>query len=126
MKKPFATTYEHPPLAGIPFPQVMAALSDPCRVRIVSALLDSNRELACGEFGLPHSKATISHHFRILREAGIIETRVEGNRCLSRVRTADLEKYFPGLLALVAASPGESLKWDPTHAETRSARRQEP
>lgn len=97
-------TYEHPPLADIPLATAMQALSDPCRVAIVRALLKADgRELACNEIPLEQSKATVSHHFETLREAGLIRTRVEGTKCLSSVRRKEFERRFPGLLALVLA-----------------------
>jgi len=97
-------TYEHPPLAGISLATAMQALADPCRMAIVRALVAAgNRELACGEIPLEQSKATVSHHFETLREAGIIQTRTEGTKCLSSVRRRELDRRFPGLLALVLA-----------------------
>ncbi len=97
-------TYTHPDLNEVPLAAAMQALADPSRVAIVRTLMaDGGRELACNEFDLCQSKATISHHFDILREAGIIHTRTEGRRCLSKVRQGELEKRFPGLLKLVLA-----------------------
>ncbi len=92
--------YTHPELVDVTLPVVMQALSDPCRIEILRALLDAG-ELACGDIPLDISKATVSHHFAVLREAGLIQTRTEGTRCLSTVREDELEKRFPGLLALV-------------------------
>ena len=54
---------------------VMQALSDPCRVAIVQELLQARgRALACNEVRLEVSKATRSHHFEVLRAAGLIFT----------------------------------------------------
>ena len=92
--------YTHPELADVTLPTVMQALSDPCRIEILRALLDAG-ELACGDIPLDISKATVSHHFAVLREAGLIQTRTEGTRCLSTVREEELQKRFPGLLGLV-------------------------
>ena len=97
-------TYRHPTLAKVPLATALQALADPARVEIVRTLLAAGeRELACSEVGVELSKATVSHHFETLRAAGIVETRVEGTKCLSRVRRAEFEKRFPGLLALVLA-----------------------
>ncbi|HEY5705186.1 MAG TPA: hypothetical protein VIS96_06405 [Terrimicrobiaceae bacterium] len=98
-------SYSHPAsLEDIPLVAVMQALSDPCRVAIVRALLATEgRELACNEIPLHISKATRSHHFDVLRDVGIIFTRCEGTKCLSSVRVKELNKRFPGLLKLVAA-----------------------
>ena len=97
-------TYAHPDLADVTLTTAMQALSDPCRVAIVRAMLDAGkRELACNEIDLTQSKATVSHHFETLRAAGVILTRTEGTKCLSSVRRKEFEKRFPGLLALVLA-----------------------
>jgi len=98
--------YTQPELADVTLPTVKQALSDSCRIEILRALLDAG-ELACGDIPLDLSKATISHHFGVLREAGLIQTRTEGTRCLSTVREGELEKRFPGLLGLVM---GEKIK----------------
>ena len=94
--------YTHPSLDDVSLTAVMQALSDPCRVSIVQALLaEEERELACNEISLDVAKATRSHHFDVLREAGIIFTRCEGTRCMSSVRRRELNKRFPGLLKLI-------------------------
>ena len=94
--------YTHPSLDDVSLMAVMQALSDPCRVSIVLALLaEEERELACNEISLDVAKATRSHHFDVLREAGIIFTRCEGTRCMSSVRRRELNKRFPGLLKLI-------------------------
>lgn len=92
--------YDHPNLSKVPLEMVMQALSDPCRVTIVRALL-SQSELACNELPVDVAKATLSHHMDVLRAAGLIETRVVGAKCLSSVRRAGVNKHFPGVLALV-------------------------
>jgi DNA-binding transcriptional ArsR family regulator len=92
--------YEHPDLSSVPLEAVMHALSDPCRVAIVRSLLEQP-ELACNELPVDVAKATLSHHMDVLRAAGLIETRVVGAKCLSSVRRAEVDRLFPGVLALV-------------------------
>ena len=92
--------YDHPDLAKVPLEMVMHALSDPCRMAIVRTLL-SQSELACNELPVDVAKATLSHHMDVLRAAGLIETRVEGTKCLNSVRRAEMNKQFPGVLSLV-------------------------
>lgn len=83
----------------------MQALSDSCRMSIVRQLLQSKgRALACNEVELDVVKATRSHHFDVLRAAGIIFTQMEGTKCMTSVRQVELNKRFPGLLNLVSAS----------------------
>ena len=94
--------YEHPELSGIALPAVMQALSDPCRIAIIRELLGQDRPLACNEVPLEISKATRSHHFEVLRNAGLIHTEVEGTKCMTSLRRGEMEARFPGLLALIA------------------------
>jgi DNA-binding transcriptional ArsR family regulator len=79
---------------------VLHALSDPIRLQIVSQLSDG-QEHTCGSIGLPIAKSTSSHHFRVLREAGIVQQRIDGKCRRNRLRTEQLEQRFPGLLAAV-------------------------
>ncbi|HWK25909.1 MAG TPA: metalloregulator ArsR/SmtB family transcription factor [Solirubrobacter sp.] len=79
---------------------VMAALSDPARVAIVRTL-GFDGECACGTFELGVSKATRSHHLRVLREAGLTHTRVDGTHRYVSLRRDDVEARFPGLLGAV-------------------------
>ena len=82
--------------------QVLAALSDPIRMQIVRTLLDEGEDgRACGTFGLPVSKSTASHHFKVLREAGVIDQELVGRTRLTRLRRDHLEKHYPGLLDLI-------------------------
>jgi DNA-binding transcriptional ArsR family regulator len=94
--------YSHPSLSQVELAAVMQALSDPCRIAIIRALADSG-ELACNEIALDVSKATRSHHFDVLRAAGLIFTRTEGTKCMTSLRKTELDKRFPGLLKLVLA-----------------------
>lgn len=97
-------TYAHPDLKNITLPMVMQALSDPGRIAIVQELLKAGgRALACNEVPLDVSKATRSHHFEVLRDAGLIATKVEGTKCMTSLRSAELNKHFPGLLKLIAS-----------------------
>ena len=83
---------------------VLQALSDPCRMTIVRQLLQSKgRALACNEVELDVAKATRSHHFEVLRVAGIIHTEMNGTKCMTSLRRVELAKRFPGLLKLIAS-----------------------
>ncbi|WP_433578368.1 ArsR/SmtB family transcription factor [Nocardia brasiliensis] len=84
---------------------VLRALADEHR-RAVMTELAADRgdgERGCNSFDLPISKQTQTHHFRVLREAGLIDEIDYGNRKGIRLRRADIEKRFPGLLALLKA-----------------------
>ncbi|HVJ46838.1 MAG TPA: helix-turn-helix domain-containing protein [Luteolibacter sp.] len=96
--------YEHPEISEVTLPAVMQALSDPCRIAIVRELLAQDRPLACNEVPLDISKATRSHHFEVLRDAGLIHTAAEGTKCMTTLRRDDIEGRFPGLLSLVSSA----------------------
>jgi DNA-binding transcriptional ArsR family regulator len=79
---------------------VLHALSDPARLQIVRQLAVRD-ECTCGTFHLGLSKATLSHHFRVLREAGVVRTRPEGRTRMLSLRKDELDDRFPGLLDAV-------------------------
>jgi DNA-binding transcriptional ArsR family regulator len=85
---------------------VFHALSDPVRLEIVRVLAASDGARACGTLELTVSKSTASHHFRVLREAGVITQREDGRKRMNALRADDLEARFPGLLATVVAGDG--------------------
>ena len=96
--------YTHPALEEISLTCILQAVADPCRQTIIRTLHEAQgRALACNEFTLDVSKATASHHFETLRNAGVIETHAEGTTCLSQLRVKDLDQRFPGLLKLILA-----------------------
>ena len=88
---------EHPPVDALDLATIMGALADEHRLAIVRTLA-SDGERVCGTFDLGISKATRSHHLKILRESGVTQTRVEGTRRIVALRRDDLEARFPGLL----------------------------
>lgn len=85
---------------------VLHALSDPGRLEIVRALRACGDARRCGTFDVPVTKSTLTHHFRVLREAGVISQRQTGTARLSVLRSEDLEARFPGLLdPILSAAP---------------------
>ena len=90
----------HPSRTELELPGVLHALSDPARLEIVRRLARGD-EPSCGTFELGLSKATLSHHFRVLREAGLVRTRPDGRKRLLSLREDDLNACFPGLLDAV-------------------------
>ena len=58
----------------------------------------------CGEIDLPVTKSTSTHHFRVLRESGVISQEREGTARVNKLRRADLDSRFPGLLDSVLKS----------------------
>jgi len=87
-----------PARSEIELAAVLHALSDPVRLRIVAALAVAGAEPSCGSFDLPVTKSTCTHHFKVLREAGVIQQRQRGTARLNALRREDLDARFPGLL----------------------------
>jgi len=87
----------HPAAEEIELAAVLHALSDAMRLQIVVGLAAGDQR-PCGSFDLPVSKSTCTHHFKVLREAGVIRQRLEGTTRLNSLRRDDLEQRFPGLL----------------------------
>jgi DNA-binding transcriptional ArsR family regulator len=98
--------FHHPDRDQLELAAVLHALSDPQRLTIVRELAAADGPRACGSFALDIAKSTRTHHFRVLREAGLIEQRREGTSKLSTLRRDDIEARFPGLLdAVLQAVP---------------------
>ncbi len=100
----------HPATEDLDLPTVLHALSDPQRLRIVRELSVDPEPRACGGFDVNVSKSTCTHHFRVLREAGLIEQRQLGTSRLNSLRRDDLDARFPGLLdAVLVPAPAEPV-----------------
>ncbi|WP_371127702.1 ArsR/SmtB family transcription factor [Streptomyces sp. KS_5] len=94
---------QHPASDDIELVAVMSALGDPIRLGLVRVLSDG-REHGWGELRAPVAKSTLSHHLRVLRDAGVTRTRQEGTRCYVMLRRDDLDIRFPGLLTAVLSA----------------------
>jgi DNA-binding transcriptional ArsR family regulator len=98
------TRFVHPAAADITLAGVLGALSDPMRLRIVKKLLERrDGSLSCSAAApcpeMP--KSTLSHHFRVLRDAGLIRTTKRGVENRNCVRWEDVNARFPGLLQAI-------------------------
>jgi DNA-binding transcriptional ArsR family regulator len=96
----------HPSRTELELGSVLHALSDPVRLMIVAELARGEREYTCGSFALPVTKSTCTHHFKVLREAGVIHQRQQGTARVNTLRRADLEARFPGLLETILQAAG--------------------
>lgn len=98
---------QQPGREAIDLTTVLAALADPGRLAVVRALA-ARVEACCSEVqelaGIDCCKSTMSHHLRVLREAGITDTRIAGARRYVSLRSRDLADRFPGLLDAVLGS----------------------
>ncbi|MGW4091771.1 ArsR/SmtB family transcription factor [Nocardia sp. NPDC004750] len=83
---------------------IFHALSDPARLAMVCELAARIDEMSCSELNPDLTKSTLSHHLKVLREAGLTATRVDGVRRMVSLRAADLDARFPGLLDTVVRS----------------------
>jgi len=92
--------FVHPATEDITLAGVLGALADPMRLRIVSSMLKKKSCMSCSEAApCPDmAKSTLSHHFRILREAGIVRTSKIGVENRNIIRVDDINARFPGLL----------------------------
>lgn len=99
-------TLHHPTVEELELEAVLHALSDPQRLRIVRVLADEPVPRRCGSFDAHVTKSTLTHHFRVLREAGVIRQQEAGTSRLNSLRRDDLDVRFPGLLdAILASAP---------------------
>ncbi|AXE84080.1 helix-turn-helix domain-containing protein [Streptomyces sp. Go-475] len=94
----------HPEREEIRLEEVLHALSDPMRLRIVRELAAASGELSCSDFVLPVTKSTTTHHFRVLRESGVIRQVYRGTAKMNWLRRDDLDDLFPGLLSALLDS----------------------
>jgi DNA-binding transcriptional ArsR family regulator len=94
----------HPDRSQLELPDVLHALSDPQRLEIVRRLADSEAPCPCGSIELGVAKSTMTHHYRVLRESGVIRQERRGTSKLTELRREDLDARFPGLLDAVLSS----------------------
>lgn len=102
-----------PAIETVTIDVVLSALADPVRLTLVRALAAAGG-WTCGSdvlknTGFTIGKSTLSHHIKVLRDAGLIRTRVDGVRRLIRLRYDEIERRFPGLLTMLRGD-------DPAHA----------
>jgi DNA-binding transcriptional ArsR family regulator len=105
----------HPALADVALTRILAALADPGRLRAVRTLACSQGS-ACTELqteaGLKVTKSTMSHHLRIMREAGLVHVSVQGSRRVVTLRRVELDAQYPGLLDAILDSAEERRRRD--------------
>jgi DNA-binding transcriptional ArsR family regulator len=115
----------HPTRDQIELPMVLDCLSDPTRLAIVTILgrrTESDGELRCGDFNALSGKSNLAYHFGRLRESGLTQVRVMGTARLVKLRRADLDARFPGLLAaVIAAATRDAERMQLVEAELAAA-----
>ncbi len=90
----------HPDISEARLEPALHALSDPVRLDVVRALATTG-EATCAALDGGRPKSSMSHHFRVLLEAGLVRTRADGAAHLNALRREEIDSRFPGLLAAV-------------------------
>ncbi|GAA1376463.1 ArsR/SmtB family transcription factor [Streptomyces beijiangensis] len=99
----------HPAREDIRLEGVLHALADPMRLSVVRDLAAADEELSCSQLVLPVTKSTTTHHFRVLRESGVIQQVYRGTAKMNGLRREDLDALFPELLdSVLAAASGQA------------------
>ena len=121
----------HPALADITVEGILHALSDPTRVEIFSKIADSGCSANCsafltvGEKAVP--KSTLSQHFKVLRDSGLVRSERVGVEMQNSSRCAEIETRFPGLLSAIVGAlktqAGARAVPSPSPKTSRPARR---
>jgi DNA-binding transcriptional ArsR family regulator len=96
-----AASLHHPAVEDLQLEGVLHALSDPVRLQMVREPARRDEPCACGTIDVPVSKSTRTHHWRVLRENGLVTQVEAGTAKLTELRRDDLDARFPGLLAVV-------------------------
>lgn len=90
----------HPEREKIRLEHVLFALGNPLRLAIVRTLADGE-ERSCGTLRQDVTKSTMTHHWRVLRDSGVIWQRPQGRENMISLRRDDLDACFPGLLEIL-------------------------
>ncbi|MGW5438109.1 ArsR/SmtB family transcription factor [Nocardia asteroides] len=90
------------PVAGLP--AVLSALHDPVRLEMVRRMANAGGPVRCAALYDAINKSTATHHFKILREAGLIERLTIDGQTYQRLRAEAVEDAVPGLLPAVVAA----------------------
>ncbi|MEV8441953.1 metalloregulator ArsR/SmtB family transcription factor [Actinosynnema sp. NPDC051121] len=96
---------QHPDVEDMKLATVLSALADPVRLRIVAELARSGG-IVCGQFDVPVSMSTLSHHLKVLREAGILRVTPQGSYRTHELRREEMELRFPGVLDSITRAIG--------------------
>lgn len=118
----------HPALEDITVEGILHALSDPTRVEIFAKMADSKDSATCSSFIMvgekPVPKSTLSQHFKVLREAGLVRSERVGVEMQNVSRCTEIDTRFPGLLrAIIGALKTQSSERAAPRASKKSKAR---
>jgi DNA-binding transcriptional ArsR family regulator len=95
----------HPAIEDVQLEGILHALSDPVRVAIFTNIAGADCAQTCSAFAevndKPVPKSSLSHHFKVLREAGLIRSERQGVEMHNTSRCVEVDKRFPGLLQAI-------------------------
>jgi len=117
----------HPSIEDVTVEGILYALSDPVRAAIYADIVASDRSRNCSTFlkvserDIP--KSTLSQHFRILREAGLIRGERRGVEMHNTSRCSEIDARFPGLIAAIVNARHVQCEGDRPAARTRKRKR---
>jgi DNA-binding transcriptional ArsR family regulator len=103
MQRPFV----HPPIEDVKLEVILYALSDPARLQIVCKLTAGGTPMNCSSAAPLHlPKSTQSHHYQVLREAGLIRSERRGTEVVNTLRCTEIQDRFPGLIPAILKAAG--------------------
>ena len=95
----------HPSIQDVRLEAILHALSDPVRVQIFTDIAGADCAQSCSAFSSVNDrvipKSSLSQHFKVLREAGLIHSERQGVEMLNTSRCSEVEGRFPGLVAAI-------------------------
>src|SRR5271156_7211779 len=98
----------HPSIREVTVEGILHALSDPVRVAMYADIVAQECPQSCSNFLRVSDKAipksTLSQHFKILREAGLIRSERHGVEMQNISRCTELETRFPGLIRAIVTA----------------------
>jgi DNA-binding transcriptional ArsR family regulator len=116
----------HPAIEDVTVEAVLHALADPARVAIYAGILSSGSAQSCNAFAQLSEKvipkSTLSEHFKVLREAGLIRSERSGVEMRNTSRCAEIEARFPGLIPTIIGAHKKQLD-DQARAAAAAKRR---
>ena len=116
----------HPAIEDVRPEAILHALSDPSRAAIFAKIMKAGCVEACsavsalGDRTIPRS--SLSNHFKVLREAGLIRSERHGVEVRNVSRWTEVEKRFPGLLAGIINAYASEVGFTPGAAEAAEPR----
>lgn len=107
-KEKIMRTLFHPKMDDVTVEGILHAFSDPVRLEIYADLAMAECAQNCSKYleiqkrVLP--KSTLSQHFRILREAGLIRSERKGVELINSTRCAELKERFGPLIPTIISA----------------------